>query len=402
MSGDPFGSWPRVARFYLIGVAVLGAAVTGYALSQTDGSHTVVFAALLCLSLVGSIGRVVLPIPGHGTSLALSALVDYIALIACGPSAAVLVAAWSGWTGSALGSERKPPVHGVVFNVASAALAMSVAGVMFAVIDRQPPLWNNGPRVEAFAAGATVFFLLHSRLVAIAGALSMGQSIAPVWLESFFENWPSHSIGAALAAAIGVILDRRAYWLVPLLAGPLVLVHRSVMSYLDRLNEAVTDPMTLLPNQRYLMAHMERALTRARHDGRPVAVIFLDLNDFKAVNDNAGHAAGDAALRLVASRLKSVVRANDLCARYAGDEFVVVLDNCPKAEALLRAEEMQAAVHSLIVDGQTGFRMSLSVSAGVAVYPDDGDTAERLFFIADRRMYQRKSTDTGIHRLAAL
>jgi hypothetical protein len=158
MSGDPFGSWPKVARFYLIGVAVLGAAVTGYALSRTDGSHSVVFAALLCLSLVGSVGRIVLPIPGHGNSLALSALVDYIALIACGPSAAVLVAAWSGWTESGLGSERKTPVHAVVFSVASAAVAMSIAGVMFAMIDRQPPLWNNGPRVEAFAAGATVFF----------------------------------------------------------------------------------------------------------------------------------------------------------------------------------------------------------------------------------------------------
>jgi diguanylate cyclase (GGDEF)-like protein len=183
-------------------------------------------------------------------------------------------------------------------------------------------------------------------------------------------------------------LENRAYWLIPLLAGPLLLLHRHFATYLDRVKEAVTDPLTKLPNQRFLMEHLARALQSARESERPLAMVFFDVNNFKALNDQGGHAVGDKALRLVADSLRGAIRSRDVCARYAGDEFVAVFADCGRAEAALRADDLQATIRKLAVHAPSGSRMPLSVSAGIAVYPEDGDTIERLFVVADRRMYE--------------
>jgi diguanylate cyclase (GGDEF)-like protein len=178
--------------------------------------------------------------------------------------------------------------------------------------------------------------------------------------------------------------------LLPLLAGPLVLLHRNFISYLEHVRHSVTDPLTGLPNQRHMVAHLERELTQARYAGRPFAVLFIDLDDLKMMNDRGGHATGDAAINRVAACLKNAIRTHDVCARCGGDEFVVVLHDCGFADANARREELQNAVRSIVIDLEPGIRTSLSISAGAAVYPDDGDTQEQLLAVADARMYQDK------------
>lgn len=391
-----------VARSYVAAVSTSGGLAIAISAMRTDGHHSIIFAILLCLSLAASIAKINIPVPGSDSSLTVCHVIDYVALIVCGPSAAVLVAAWGGWTQCTFKSTARNPLHQVVFSVASLGLAMWAAGETYRWLGGQPWLSGQVPRFEVLAAAATAFFLLNSGLVAAAVALSTRRRVLLVWFNSFLASWPSYALGACLAAGVAAVLERRAYWLIPLLAGPLLLLHRHFVTYLDRLSEAITDPLTKLPNQRFLMEHLTRALQDARQSGRPLALVFFDLNNFKALNDRGGHAIGDKALRLVADSLRGAIRARDICARYAGDEFVAVFADCGRAEASLRADDLQSMIRKLAVHAPSGSRMPLSVSAGIAVYPEDGDTIERLFVVADRRMYERKSGNADIQRPAAV
>jgi diguanylate cyclase (GGDEF)-like protein len=117
----------------------------------------------------------------------------------------------------------------------------------------------------------------------------------------------------------------------------------------------------------------------------------MDLNGFKDINDTYGHQVGDSALREVAGVLKGAIRPYDMCVRYAGDEFIVVLSGCGRGQAENKRVELQEAVGRMALEARPGDRLSLSISAGVAVFPHDGDTYEALLAKADGRMYSDKS-----------
>ena len=120
-------------------------------------------------------------------------------------------------------------------------------------------------------------------------------------------------------------------------------------------------------------------------------MVVIDLNGFKAINDQYGHHTGDRALREVANVLRATIRPYDVCARYAGDEFVVVLPDCNRAEAEDKRAELQQAVESLRFEGGPDDRVPLSISAGTAVFPHDGSDYDSLLTEADRNMYMDKS-----------
>jgi diguanylate cyclase (GGDEF)-like protein/PAS domain S-box-containing protein len=156
-------------------------------------------------------------------------------------------------------------------------------------------------------------------------------------------------------------------------------------------HEADTDDLTGLANRRALQRMLTAALARAQAHGLAVGVLMLDLDGFKAVNDSLGHAAGDAALREVAARLRRSVRERDMVSRTGGDEFVVVLadialDERAAHDAAARVESAFAA--PLVVEGE---RLHLHAAVGVACYPTDGREQEQLLAAADRAMYARKT-----------
>jgi len=159
--------------------------------------------------------------------------------------------------------------------------------------------------------------------------------------------------------------------------------------------DSLTDPLTGLPNTRSLFNHLTRELARAERLASEVALVVMDLNDFKEINDNFGHQFGDMALRQVAGVLKATIRPYDMCVRYAGDEFIVVLSGCARGEAEHKRAELQNAVDGIVMEAPPGERVTLSISAGVAVYPHDGETYETLLAKADSRMYSDKSGRKG-------
>jgi diguanylate cyclase (GGDEF)-like protein len=167
-------------------------------------------------------------------------------------------------------------------------------------------------------------------------------------------------------------------------------VHNAIV--FERTHEqAFKDSLTGLANPRALQFQVTRELARARRTSSEFSLVLFDLDDFKIINDEHGHLAGDRALQEVARALKATSRPYDTCIRYGGDEFVVLLPSCTRREAEEWRRRLQEAVAAIPLRADSGQPVELRVSAGVSVFPEDGDTYERLLARADRRMYRNKA-----------
>ena len=155
--------------------------------------------------------------------------------------------------------------------------------------------------------------------------------------------------------------------------------------------DSLTDPLTGLPNTRSMFQHLTRELARAERLKSEVSLLVMDLNHFKEINDTCGHHMGDRALREVASVLRTAIRPYDMCVRYAGDEFIVVLSGCGRDEAEHKRVELQNIVDRIVFEAHPGQLVPLTISAGAAVFPHDGDSYESLLAKADSRTYLDKS-----------
>ncbi|HEY6645153.1 GGDEF domain-containing protein [Povalibacter sp.] len=163
----------------------------------------------------------------------------------------------------------------------------------------------------------------------------------------------------------------------------------AVSSLSDLARSTQRDTLTDTPNRALMLDRMESAIALAKRHGTRVAVLFIDLDGFKKINDTLGHAVGDATLQLVARRLESVVRNSDTVARHGGDEFLVLMSEISQAtDAALITEKILAAFAAPAkVDG---YEIDLIASIGIAVYPEDGKDASTLIDRADTAMYRAK------------
>jgi diguanylate cyclase (GGDEF)-like protein len=150
------------------------------------------------------------------------------------------------------------------------------------------------------------------------------------------------------------------------------------------------DALTGLPNRNMLEAGLESAIAKARKDGTMVAVVFVDLDGFKRINDEYGHKVGDVCLQRVARCLQSAVRRNDIVARWGGDEFMAIAPGLrSRFEAEQTGKRLLDAVRTMpALDGAS---LVLSVSIGIATFPEDDETPEGLTKKADRAMYEAKT-----------
>jgi diguanylate cyclase (GGDEF)-like protein len=155
--------------------------------------------------------------------------------------------------------------------------------------------------------------------------------------------------------------------------------------------DSLTDPLTGLPNTRFLFMHLTRELARAERLKSEVSLLVMDLDNFKSINDSHGHHVGDSALCEVARVLRTAIRPYDICVRYAGDEFMVVLSGCSVDEAEQKRIELQQGIDEVYFEARPGKRVQLGISVGAAVFPHDAESYESLLATADSRMYQDKS-----------
>jgi diguanylate cyclase (GGDEF)-like protein len=158
---------------------------------------------------------------------------------------------------------------------------------------------------------------------------------------------------------------------------------------------ADVDQLTGVANHRYLQERLRQEIARAIRTRRPLSILMVDLDGFKAVNDAHGHAVGDRLLNEMAAALKSAVRTNDVVARYGGDEFVILMPDTPEAAARRVGRRMLQAVadHRHVLPD--GTEISLGASAGLAIYPADGRSPAALLAAADAAMYAVKRAGGG-------
>lgn len=156
--------------------------------------------------------------------------------------------------------------------------------------------------------------------------------------------------------------------------------------------DALTDPLTAVANRAAFTTHLDRALSERRATGGSLAVLFCDLNDFKAINDSLGHLPGDRCLRIVASRAQSVLRQQDLLARLGGDEFAVLIPNADSEIACAVAERLSGAIREpMVVEGR---ELMLGLAVGIAISDGDDATPESVLRDADLAMYEAKTNAT--------
>jgi diguanylate cyclase (GGDEF)-like protein len=181
-----------------------------------------------------------------------------------------------------------------------------------------------------------------------------------------------HSFGGEARLREGVVTDN----------GGLVLDVRGL---------SITDPLTGVPNRRYLFQQLEAELARAARFDTPLSMLMIDIDHFKHLNDSAGHSAGDDVLRQVCVRLKATLRKVDTLARYGGEEFVVLLPQVPREEALEVAEKLRKSICDTPLEhGKTQPGGRVTISIGVASLPHDAKDQTRLVDSADAALYASK------------
>lgn len=198
-------------------------------------------------------------------------------------------------------------------------------------------------------------------------------------------SYEDEQLATSFAGALSLILDNERK-LAELKQKQSQLVH-----------SALHDPLTDLPNRVLLGDRIGQVMNQARRNQTQAAVLFCDLDDFKAVNDSMGHQAGDQVLKTMGERLLNCVRDEDTVARIGGDEFVFVLSNVESAEhaKVVAQKILDAMAQSLHVDG---CEIMLSGSVGIAMFPLDGDATERLIRNADTAMYKAKECGKNNYR----
>lgn len=162
---------------------------------------------------------------------------------------------------------------------------------------------------------------------------------------------------------------------------------------------AILDGLTGIHNKRYLLDHLEREIDRSTRHERPLALILIDVDHFKSINDTLGHLAGDLALREVAHCLRPIIRKYDLLARYGGEEFAVVLSETSREDAIAIAEKLRRAVeiHPFAFEGRP-FRVTISLGVATVVRNEPLDPSE-LIRLADSHLYSAKRA--GRNRMLA-
>jgi diguanylate cyclase (GGDEF)-like protein/putative nucleotidyltransferase with HDIG domain len=235
------------------------------------------------------------------------------------------------------------------------------------------PLVNARPSTDFDAAGSTAQTTLQSALVCplvfnerFIGTLAVYHTTLSVYTDDHRRLLDRISEQAAAVLYNSIVFERTQ-------------------------EDSLTDALTALPNTRSMFMHLTKELARAERMKTEVSLLVMDLDHFKAINDTHGHHIGDRALREVAGVLRATIRPYDMCVRYAGDEFIVVLSGCGKEEAELKRLELQREVDRLQFEPSPGMHLALAISVGAAVFPNDGETYETLLATADSRMYRDKT-----------
>jgi diguanylate cyclase (GGDEF)-like protein len=313
-----------------------------------------------------------------------------VALVMTGPLCLALLAQV---TATALDDirRRRPPIV-IAFNLGQYSLTLLGVRAVFALPERFPVLGTGllpGPiPLWPAIAAAFAYFVLNNVIVGGVVALANGQPIRDVLVEDLRVQSLDSAILLGLAP-ITAIISTRELALAPLIVLPLLGVQRNAWIAAQRQHESLHDELTGLPNRALFRVRADKALRAAGENGR-MAVMLVDLDHFKEVNDTLGHHIGDGLLREVATRMEQALPDGITVARLGGDEFAIVVPRVSSVDevASLAEQVMERIREPLMAEG---IRLGVQASIGFAVYPEHGDSIETLLQRADIAMYRAKT-----------
>jgi diguanylate cyclase (GGDEF)-like protein len=423
-------------RFIVIAVGMALLASTGYhlPLARID----LRFCLLTLITLLGA-SRCAIPIPGIEGRITVSDTMLFLILLLYGGEAAVVVAALEGVTSTLRISKR--PIT-IFFNASVMTISLlagaAVVRVFFGYVLEGGPHSFSGRLVAALVVLSLVHYFLNSGLVSIDRSLKTGEQLLATWRRYYLWTSLTYFVGALAAGAVARLMVDFGFFPVLLTLPVIAIVYFTYLTYMNSVANAAQqaeqaelsieekqryiselemvkkelqesreyfrhaslhDRLTGLPNRALLADRLQQSINRARR--RPehlFAVLFLDLDRFKIINDSLGHAAGDELLVTISHRLKKCLRAVDTVARLGGDEFAVLLEDIQDSvEALHVAERLQAEIKQpVMLEGEEVFT---TASIGIALNLTGYDNPESILRDADSAMYQAKQSGKGRHEL---
>ena len=385
----------RAATAYIAVVVLAGAAIVAAALTSA-GIEDPLTEATTWLLVAGVVIGELVPIrirrDGPDGEITPSTTFCFALVISAGATAIPLVALASLLADAAA---RKSAVR-IAFNVGQYAVSLGAAWLTLSALSDVPTdariPFAPGDLPAIVAAGA-VFFVVNSVLVgAVIALLERRRLLAWLFADIRFEA-SSTALVLGLSPLV-VLAGSYSLLLVPLLLLPVVSAIQSQRHAVAREIDAVHDNLTGLPNRRLLADRVHAALRLLERTGEPFALVVLDLDRFKEVNDTLGHQAGDDLLREVAQRLRATVREGDVPARLGGDEFAVLLGDCGRDEAEALARSLLSTLTAPV--GLARIEMDVRASVGIAVAPEHGTTVEDHVQRADAAMYAAKRARTRV------
>jgi diguanylate cyclase (GGDEF)-like protein len=376
-----------------LALAVVLPATQGLSHIQSAPGQFWLFVAFLVL---GEMVPVKVPRWNEDVEISTAATFGFALLVGFGPAAAALA---HGLATLVADLTRRKPWWKAGFNASQYAVSVAAAGAVLALSgvphEGMPPAFGPADIPGILAAGA-VFFLVNHTLTQVAIALAQGLAIVPN-IRSDFAFQASTAFLMLFLSPIAVVAAEQSLWLVPLLALPMLSVYRSTTVWLEKQykeHQALHDPLTGLPNRRLIHDRIRQAIMGGRRSGRPLAVMLIDLDRFKEINDTLGHRTGDIVLREIGGRLAGLLRETDTIARLGGDEFAVLLPEVPDVAAAIQVADkiLKALEAPFVLDGLS---LDVDASIGIALYPDHGLDVHTLMQRADIAMYVAKEAHTS-------
>jgi diguanylate cyclase (GGDEF)-like protein len=285
-----------------------------------------------------------------------------------------------------------------LFNAGQYSVALVAAAFVVHVVGYGRAGVPQGAQIAGALAAGFTYFLVNNLLTGTALARASNE---PVFAFLLSDAQFQISVNGAMTVLTPVLIAaaRQSVWLVPLLLVPAVAVYRGAHISLEKEHRARHDRLTELPNRFYFT---EAVAEEIRHVSkqRALAVMVMDLDSFKELNDTLGHASGDDLLRQIGPRLTAALPAGSVLARLGGDEFAVLLPDISDVEEALRhaGALQQSLAASFEVEG---ISLDVHASVGVAIYPEHGDAPEILLQHADIAMYVAKRNRSGVEVYAA-
>ena len=349
-------------------------------------------------------------IPAANSRVSIGDTFFFTNLILYGTPAGVITAAFDALLSSLRSTSRTRRFQYCLFNASAIACAAHLGGtVFFRSIHRGPLYVKPGPTVEQLlfplAALAFTHYLCNSGSVAVVVALEKRRNVIKIWKDSFLWSSITYFAGAAAAGFIVSTVGNATIEVVGIIIPVILAMYVTYKTYLAKVQEvrslAYYDNLTTLPNRLQFEEQLNEALAWAQRSNRMIALMFLDLDNFKRINDSYGHGEGDLLLRAVGDRLSTTLGAHNheshsegwerdvLIGRFGGDEFTILMTKIENPQQVIPAAQriLDAFSKPFVLSRR---EITIAASIGISICPQDGTTSDVLLKNADAAMFYAK------------